>query len=63
MDNLCTERIVKYIIMGLIVLLSVKYIPEQQLPTKELIIIGSIASILFALLDMISPSVKVNKNV
>jgi hypothetical protein len=59
MNTLYIERIVKYIIMGLIVLLATKYIPEQSLPMKELIMIGSIASILFAILDMISPSVKI----
>jgi hypothetical protein len=56
------ERIIKYILLGLIVLLAVRYIPENKLPTKELIMIGSTSSIAFAILDMASPSVTVEDN-
>jgi mannose/fructose/N-acetylgalactosamine-specific phosphotransferase system component IIC len=53
------ERIIKYILLGLIVLLAVRYIPENKLPTKELIMIGATSSIAFAILDMASPSITV----
>lgn len=60
--NLNIERIVKYIIMGLVVLLATRYIPDTLLPPKELVMIGATSSIAFAILDMVSPSVKVIKN-
>ena len=54
-----SKRIIKYILMGFIILVSVRYIPSQTIPTKEIIMIGLISSIAFAMLDMVSPSVKV----
>jgi len=59
MNNLKLERIIKYIIMGLVVILSTRYIPNNVIPIKELIMIGATSSITFAILDMISPSIKV----
>lgn len=62
-STLNIERIIKYILLGLIVALSTRYIPEKGLPNKELIMIGATSAIAFAILDMVSPSVKVqNKN-
>jgi uncharacterized MnhB-related membrane protein len=60
--NFNVERIIKYVIMGLLVLLATRYIPENTMPTKELIMIGATSSIAYAILDMVSPSVKVVKN-
>lgn len=62
MNNLNLERIIKYIIMGLIVILATRYIPDTLLQSKELIMIGATSSIAFAILDMISPAIKVNQN-
>jgi hypothetical protein len=62
MSELKLERIIKYIIMGLIVLLATRYIPNEVIPTKELLMIGATASIAFAILDMISPAVKVTSD-
>jgi hypothetical protein len=62
MNDLKLERIIKYIIMGLVVVIATRYIPDILIPTKELIMIGATSSITFAILDMISPSVKVNHN-
>ena len=56
------KRIIKYILMGFIILVSVRYIPTQPIATKEIIMIGLISSIAFAMLDMVSPSVKVTNN-
>ena len=57
-----SKRIIKYILMGFIILVSVRYIPNQPIATKEIIMIGLISSIAFAMLDMVSPSVKVVNN-
>lgn len=62
MNNLKLERIIKYIIMGLVVVIATRYIPDILIPTKELIMIGATSSIAFAILDMVSPAIKVNQN-
>ena len=61
-NNLDIERIIKYILLGLVVLLATKYIPNNSLPTKELVMIAATSAIAFAILDMISPSVKITNN-
>lgn len=61
-QNINTERIIKYIIMGLVVLVATRYIPDTLLPTKELIMIGATSSIAFAILDMVSPTVNIKSN-
>jgi len=60
MNNLKIERIIKYILMGLIVILAARYIPNYEIPTKELIMIGATSSIAFAILDMVSPAIRVH---
>jgi hypothetical protein len=47
--------------MALSVFLAVKYVPENEVHTKELLIVSAIASLTFALMDMVSPSIKINK--
>jgi hypothetical protein len=47
--------------MGLIVVIATRYIPENIIQTKEIIMIGATSSIVFAILDMISPSIKIYK--
>ena len=54
-----SKRIIKYILMGFIILVAVRYITNQPINTKEIIMIGLISSISFAMLDMVSPSIKV----
>lgn len=63
LNILNVERIIKYVLLGLIVLLSVRYIPEIKLPNKELIMIGATSAIAFSILDMVSPAVKVENKV
>ena len=58
-NNLNIERMIKYILLGLVVLIAVKYIPEKGLPTKEIIMISATSAIAFSILDMVSPSVNV----
>ena len=56
------QKIIKYILMGLFVILATKYIPDNQLHTKEIIMIGATSSISFAILDMISPTILIQSN-
>jgi hypothetical protein len=48
----------KYLIIAFVLFVSLKYIPENKISVKENTMISAIGSITFALLDMISPSVK-----
>ena len=57
-----SKRIIKYILMGFIILVAVRYIPNQPIETKEIIMIGLISSISFGMLDMVCPSIKVTNN-
>jgi len=50
------QKIIKYILVGLIVIIATKYIPDNLLKTKEIIMIAATSSISFAILDMITPS-------
>jgi hypothetical protein len=38
-----------------------RYIPDNKIQQKEIIMIGITSSIVFAILDMISPSIKIYK--
>jgi len=60
MNNLKIERIIKYILMGVVVILATRYIPNYEIPTKELVMIGATSSIAFAILDMVSPAIRVH---
>ena len=59
--DITIQKFTKYILMGLIVVLATRYIPDNILKNKEIIMIGATSSITFAILDMISPSIHVNK--
>lgn len=56
-----SHKLIKYILMGLVVLVALRYIPDHLLQTKEIFIIGAISSITFAILDMISPSINIQE--
>lgn len=56
------EKITKYILMGLIVVFSIRYIPNMNLKNEEIIMIGAISSITYAILDMIAPTIKIKSN-
>ena len=53
-----SRRIIKYILMGFIVLVAVRYIPNQPIETNEIVMIAATSSIAFGMLDMVSPSIK-----
>ena len=59
LNNSYVEKIIKYLIISLITICSLKYIPDTILKTNELIIIGSITSITYAIFDIISPSIRI----
>jgi len=52
------HKLFKYLIIAFVVFVSIKYIPENKVSIKENTIISAIASITFAVLDMVSPSIK-----
>jgi hypothetical protein len=56
------KKVFKYLIIGLIVALSTKYIPSKKLKTKEIIMISIIAAITFAILDLYTPSALYNND-
>ncbi len=54
-----SKRCMKYLLMGFIVLVAIRYVPTRTIETKEILMIGFISSISFAMLDMVSPTIKV----
>jgi len=48
--------------MGLIVIIATRYIPDNVLKIKEIIMIGATSSVSFAILDMISPAVRISQD-
>ena len=53
------KKIIKYLLFGLIVGLSVRYVPTNQIKDKEILMIAALASITFGIIDMVSPSIVV----
>ena len=60
MNKIDLKKIVKYLIMTLLVSLSARYTTSLVLPNEEVIILGLIAGIIFAILDMFAPSINLN---
>lgn len=56
------KNLTKYILIGFIVALASRYVPQNTIKNEEVIMIGAVASITFGILDMYSPSIKVNVN-
>jgi len=56
------KNLIKYLLIGFIVALASRYVPQNTIKNEEVIMIGAIASITFGMLDMYSPSIKVNIN-
>ena len=54
------KKLVKYLLFGLIIAISIRYIPTNEVNNKEIAMISAIASISFGILDMISPSIIIN---
>lgn len=54
------KKFIKYLLFGLIVAISTRYIPTNTMNNKEILMIASVASISFGIIDMVSPSLSVN---
>jgi hypothetical protein len=53
-------KMIKYILMGLFIFIATKYIPEKILKINEIFIITISSTIVFIILDIVSPSINVN---
>ena len=50
------NRIIKYILMGLLTIIAIRYVPKHRLNDDDIIIIGILVSIGYAILDKLLPS-------
>ena len=53
------NRIIKYLIEGLVIAAAAIFIPKKSLPLDEVATLAVLAAAVFALLDAVSPSVGV----
>jgi hypothetical protein len=60
-NNSKTSKILKYIILGLIILFCLNYIPNTKLSNRELMLITIITVVALIVLEQISPIVKIKK--
>jgi hypothetical protein len=58
--NVATEvvnRVVKYLVEGLVIAAIAIFIPKKSLALNEVVMLGVTAAVVFALLDLVSPSI------
>ena len=53
------NRIIKYLIEGLVIAAAAIFIPKKALPLDEVATLAGLAAVVFALLDAVSPSIGV----
>lgn len=53
------NRIIKYLIEGLVIAAAAIFIPKKALPLDEVATLAVLAAVVFAILDAVSPSVGV----
>lgn len=51
------NRVIKYLIEGLFVALAAVFVPKKTLPWEEIVTLGVVAAAVFAILDVVSPSI------
>ena len=51
------NRVVKYLVEGLFVAVAAVFIPKRSLPVDEIVSLGLVAAAVFAILDVVSPSI------
>ena len=51
------SRVVKYLVEGLFVAVAAVFIPKRSLPADEILSLGLVAAAVFAILDVVSPSI------
>ena len=54
------NRIIKYLIEGLVIAAAAIFIPKRALPLDEVATLAVLAAVVFATLDAVSPSVGVS---
>jgi ABC-type Co2+ transport system permease subunit len=54
------NRIIKYLIEGLVIAAAAIFIPKKALPLDEVATLAVLAAVVFAILDAVSPSVGVS---
>ncbi len=55
------NKMIKYVVMGLIMGIILRYVPTHLINNNEIIMISMLSSITLAILDMISPSIKIEE--
>jgi hypothetical protein len=53
------NRVIKYLIEGLVIAAAAIFIPKKSLPLEEVAALAVLAAVVFAILDAVSPSVGV----
>jgi len=51
------NRVIKYLVEGLAIAAIAIFIPKKGLPMPEVLALGVSAAVVFALLDLVSPSI------
>ena len=51
------NRVIKYLVEGLFVAVAAIYIPKRSLNVEEVLTLGLVAASVFAILDVVSPSI------
>jgi ABC-type Co2+ transport system permease subunit len=51
------NRVIKYLVEGLFVAMAAIFIPRHRLPMDEILTLGVVAAAIFAILDVVSPSI------
>jgi hypothetical protein len=53
-----SNRSIKYLLIGIVTFLAIRYIPTHALLDKEIIVISIVVSIAYAIIDKLLPSYK-----
>jgi len=51
------NRVIRYLVEGLFVAMAALFIPRHRLPMDEILTLGVVAAAIFAILDVVSPSI------
>ena len=51
------NRVIKYLVEGLFVAMAALFIPRHRLPMDVILTLGVVAAAIFAILDVVSPSI------
>jgi hypothetical protein len=51
------NRAIKYLIEGLFVAIAAIFVPKRSLPMEEVLTLAVVAAAVFAILDVVSPSI------